>query len=227
MHTITGTATDSYGHVSSSQTTITVSASGATTTTTASSGSSLSALETQLDQLESQIAAQSGGASSSALPSFTFENELVLGQTSSDVTQLQTVLKQQGYFSGSATGYFGAQTQAAVEAFQSAHGIAAVGYVGPSTRAALNAVLSGGSTSASASTSAGDGYVFNNFIGSGQTSNDVTELQKKLTALGFYSGPTTGYFGSLTQAAVEAFQSAHSISAVGYVGPGTRAALNE
>ena len=40
------------------------------------------------------------------------------------------------------------------------------------------------------------------------------------------SGPITGYYGTLTQAAVEKFQSAHNIDVNGYVGPGTRAALN-
>ncbi len=54
-----------------------------------------------------------------------------------------------------------------------------------------------------------------------------TALQQRLTALNLYSGPITGYFGSLTQAAVEAFQGQHGISQVGYVGPATRAALNQ
>jgi N-acetylmuramoyl-L-alanine amidase len=39
-------------------------------------------------------------------------------------------------------------------------------------------------------------------------------------------GPTTGYYGALTTKAVRAFQTAHGLSAVGYVGPGTRKALN-
>jgi peptidoglycan hydrolase-like protein with peptidoglycan-binding domain len=76
-------------------------------------------------------------------------------------------------------------------------------------------------------TGVGDGFVFNNFLSVGSTGTDVTELQKHLTALGAYSGPVTGYFGSLTQAAVEQFQGTHGISQVGYVGPATRAALNQ
>jgi hypothetical protein len=73
----------------------------------------------------------------------------------------------------------------------------------------------------------GGGYTFNNFLGVGSTGTDVTELQKQLTTLGIYSGPITGTFGSLTQAAVKAFQSAHGITQAGYVGPATRAALNQ
>jgi len=71
-----------------------------------------------------------------------------------------------------------------------------------------------------------DGYVFNNPLTLGATGNDVTELQKRLTAEGVYTGPITGYYGSLTMAAVEEYQSNHGLSTLGNVGPGTRAALN-
>jgi ferredoxin len=54
----------------------------------------------------------------------------------------------------------------------------------------------------------------------------VTALQEQLTRDGIYNGPVTGYYGDLTTAAVQAFQSRHDISPVGYVGPSTRAALN-
>jgi peptidoglycan hydrolase-like protein with peptidoglycan-binding domain len=54
----------------------------------------------------------------------------------------------------------------------------------------------------------------------------VTELQKKLKAGGFFSGSVTGTYGSLTEAAVKKFQSAHGITTRGYVGPATRDALN-
>ncbi len=77
----------------------------------------------------------------------------------------------------------------------------------------------------SASSSAA--HVFNVFIGYGQKGAEVTALQKRLIALGFLSGDATGYFGKLTEAAVKQFQIAHGIRAAGYVGPGTRAALNQ
>jgi peptidoglycan hydrolase-like protein with peptidoglycan-binding domain len=66
------------------------------------------------------------------------------------VTALQQILISGGYLSVSApTGYFGLGTQAAVEAYQAAHGISpASGYVGPLTRASLSAgaVQTGGQT---------------------------------------------------------------------------------
>lgn len=70
-------------------------------------------------------------------------------------------------------------------------------------------------------------YSFSNFLDIGSGGPEVSALQERLAALGFYTGPVTGYFGSLTQAAVRALQSARGIEAAGYVGPATRAALNQ
>lgn len=61
----------------------------------------------------------------------------------------------------------------------------------------------------------------------GSRGSQVTELQNRLTQLGFYNGPVTGYFGVLTRAAVIKFQAAHNIPQLGVVGPMTRAALNK
>ncbi len=79
-----------------------------------------------------------------------------------------------------------------------------------------------GGTGASASS-----YLFTSLLTYGSTGEEVTQLQKKLTSEGVYSGPITGYYGDLTVLAVKKFQSEHGISSVGYVGPSTRAALNK
>lgn len=70
-------------------------------------------------------------------------------------------------------------------------------------------------------------YVFARDLGYGAMGADVTELQKLLTAKGFYKGPITGTFGLLTKDAVIAYQTANGIFASGFVGPITRAALNK
>lgn len=94
------------------------------------------------------------------------------------------------------------------------------------TIANVRAALGGsGSGSAQSSGSAG-GYTFVSFLTVGSSGAEVTALQQKLSQLGFFSGDATGYFGAVTQAAVKAFQAAHGLDTFGYVGPGTRAALN-
>lgn len=72
----------------------------------------------------------------------------------------------------------------------------------------------------------GGSFKFTLTISIGSTGNEVTELQKRLTLEGVYSGPVTGYFGPLTQTAVKAYQAKHGLDQVGIVGPKTRAELN-
>ena len=78
--------------------------------------------------------------------SVTFTRDLTIGSTGADVTALQNWLISKGYaIAAGATGYFGAQTQAALAKYQAAKSIApAAGYFGPITRAAVAA--DGGST---------------------------------------------------------------------------------
>ena len=64
-------------------------------------------------------------------------------------------------------------------------------------------------------------------LSQGWTGGEVTALQKALTALGVYSGEITGYFGSLTQAAVSELQTKNNVAAVGVVGPKTRSLLQQ
>src|SRR4051812_34323847 len=60
----------------------------------------------------------------------------------------------------------------------------------------------------------------------GSRGTDVTALQSILMQAGYLKVSPTGYFGSLTKAALAAWQAANGISpAVGYFGPITRAAI--
>ncbi|MEK7628340.1 MAG: peptidoglycan-binding protein [Patescibacteria group bacterium] len=70
-------------------------------------------------------------------------------------------------------------------------------------------------------------YLFTSFLTSGASGTEVTELQKRLTVLGFYTDAITGKFEASTTAAVKKFQAARGIAQLGYVGPSTRTALNE
>lgn len=72
------------------------------------------------------------------------------------------------------------------------------------------------------------GFVFKRFLTIGSTGTDVKQLQTILKKLGYFTYPKiTGYFGSITKQAVIKFQKAYKLKPYpGYVGPGTRAALN-
>lgn len=109
-------------------------------------------LEAQVQALLAQIAALQGGSSSSS--STTFTMDLTLGSSGAEVTALQNWLIKSGYaIPAGATGYFGAQTQAALAKWQAANGVSpASGYFGPVTRAKVNG-MGGGSSTGGSSTS--------------------------------------------------------------------------
>lgn len=59
----------------------------------------------------------------------------------------------------------------------------------------------------------------------GDRGQDVAELQRTLSALGFTCGSADGIFGPLTESALRAFQLAHHVGADGIAEKSTRAAL--
>lgn len=67
-----------------------------------------------------------------------FTRDLSLGSENDEVLKLQILLAEAGFLKATPTGYFGAQTRAAVKAFQKSRGITQTGTVGPLTRAALS-----------------------------------------------------------------------------------------
>ena len=69
-------------------------------------------------------------------------------------------------------------------------------------------------------------YKFLTPLALGSSGTGVTELQKRLTKEGVYTGPINGRFGPLTKAAVKKYQAKHGLAQLGNVGPKTRAALN-
>ena len=168
--------------------------------------------------------------------------DLYLGVSGSDVSDLQQFLKQKGHYTyPEITGYYGAATKAAVTKFQNANGIPALGGVGPTTRAKINSMSSGlPSTPTTQPTIPQPSASLAPSIPTTATSikltrdlyfdlsgADVSDLQRFLKERGYYTYPEiTGYFGGATKAAVQAFQKANGIPALGGVGPQTRAVIN-
>ena len=70
-------------------------------------------------------------------------------------------------------------------------------------------------------------YIFTSFLGQGQSGLAVQQLQERLRGLGYFTYPvSTGYFGPITLASVQAYQRDHLIPSTGFVGPLTLASLN-
>lgn len=133
------------------------------------------------------------------------------GSEGEAVEQLQTRLKELGYFSGTVGGNFGTITRTAVMAFQAAAALSADGIVGSDTWAALYA---DNAPTAKAST-----------LKPGDKGDAVKNLQARLIALGYLTGSADGEFGDNTRAAVRAFQTAAGLSSDGIAGPQTLAAV--
>lgn len=72
-----------------------------------------------------------------------------MGSTGNEVKQIQTVLKQKGYYFGNIDGIFGTATRTAVRNFQKANGLTVDGIVGKNTLAKLGISGSGNSSSSS------------------------------------------------------------------------------
>ena len=70
-------------------------------------------------------------------------------------------------------------------------------------------------------------FQFTQKMKSGSKGNEVVELQKLLTSLGFDTLVTDGNFGPKTKNAIIKFQIANSLKGDGVVGPLTRAMLNK
>lgn len=133
-----------------------------------------------------------------------FAGSLSWGSRGNEVRQVQTKLKQWGYYTGVVDGVFGAGTYRAVVQFQRKNGLAADGKVGPATRRALG--ISAAATSVKAD----------------QT---VRAAQQKLKQWGYYDGVVDGIYGSKTGDAIKRFQRKNGLTADGIIGAQTKKAL--
>ena len=171
------------------------------------------------------------GSASSEIYTAKNPNTLQSGDSGSKVTQLQNALKLLGFYNGGVDGKFGSGTKNAVIQFQRANGLTADGLAGTKTQtllyAQVNNGISGGTSSSGSSpsgTSSGTSG-FTRTLRKGYTGTDVTAVQQKLKALGFYSGSIDGVYGTGSIAAVKKFQQQNGLTADGLVGSRTYAAL--
>jgi len=136
------------------------------------------------------------------------------GQNSGCVTELQNLLKQQGY-TLTVDGSFGPATLSAVKSFQTSAGLTADGLVGSMTKAKLYTMAP--SVTATACTSL--------VLSSGSRGGCAATIQTALNNLIGAKLAVDGKFGAASAAAVKSFQAARGLTADGIVGPMTWAQL--
>ncbi len=147
------------------------------------------------------------------------------GSHGSSVVRLQQLLNRFG--AGLATdGAFGPLTLAALQHFQSAHGLTVTSSVSASTWNALLHDQPPVVAAAVAKSTPPAATPSNPILQEGATGSAVVHLQQRLNAFGADLA-TDGAFGPLTLAAVISFQRAHGLDASGVVGASTWSALNE
>lgn len=153
---------------------------------------------------------------------------LKYGSKGAQVTELQTILRQQGYYTKASNGQtlkidgdFGSYTKSAVIAFQKAKGLSPDGKVGSKTCPKLNEV---------ATATKVVGFDCPNTSLKKDQQNDteqVKKLQNGLKQLGYYTSvgksvlKVDGVYGQYTAEAVAAFQRSVGESPDGYFGPKT------
>lgn len=123
------------------------------------------------------------------------------GDSGTAVRQLQTTLKQKGYYTGTVDGDYGSGTTTAVKAFQKKMGITADGIAGDTT---LSALYSSDAVNS-------DEYAT---LRPGDTGTAVRTMQATLYELGYYDGSRDGVYGETTQDAVRAFQISNKVTPV-------------
>jgi hypothetical protein len=151
-------------------------------------------LYAKLPELRSDVAGRLGGGTARSWPTVS------VGQTSGRVRAVQYLLRARGN-PVPVDGVFGSGTQAAVQAFQSAHGLTADGVVRAPTWEAL--VIT---------------------VRSGSSGDAVRAAQSRLVVHG-YSVTVDGAFGPATDSAMRSFQSASGLPADGVAGLDTWAKL--
>ena len=145
---------------------------------------------------------------------------LTLGMTGNDVYALQERLIELRYLTGVADGVFGAETQAALIAFQKNNGLTADGNAGSSTLKKL-----AGSCKAATRTTPTPAPAGTVTLREGDEGENVYILQAYLFELGYYTGRIDGRFSAETTEAVKAFQRANGLTADGIAGKGTQSKL--
>ena len=157
-----------------------------------------------------------------------FGRILKRGKQGSDVANAQMRLKAGNYLFGKADGIFGAETEAAVKKLQKDFGLAKVdGIIGYETWKVLRSFDIGNAEQEVVDPSKPSIGANTRKLYAGCKGTDVKRLQQDLISLGYLaSGEDDGKFGSVTAAAVMAFQADNGLAVDGVAGTKTLNKIN-
>ncbi|MEK7602223.1 MAG: peptidoglycan-binding protein [Patescibacteria group bacterium] len=175
-------------------------------------------------------------AATTSLAAASQSTVLTVGATSGDVGVFQAVLQKLGYLNSTPTGYYGTQTKAAVAIFQKFNRLPVTGSVDDRTRYYLGQAIAqlGVKAPVLTTTSSVPAKIRTTLpptpvttpvatapstttLKVRSTGGKVTEVQKSLNTLGLLAVEPTGYFGTLTEAAVKKFQTNNLLPVTGQV----------
>lgn len=142
------------------------------------------------------------------------------GSQGEAVTRLQQTLTEIGVYDGPITGFYGELTEAAVVRFQQRNNLSPDGIFGSNTEAAL---YNRPSTSVQSYNVPFEPS--NRTWQRGNEDPEIKAIQTTLKNAGYYRGPITGFFGRLTEEALQNYQNDKGLDVTGTFNASTRAAL--
>jgi peptidoglycan hydrolase-like protein with peptidoglycan-binding domain len=176
--------------------------------------------ESETEDPESSKDAESDKTNPSQSSLVIFTKTLQFGSNNNQVIQLQNKLKELNFFPKEikSNGNFGPATKNAVKEYQKSKEIYPCGIVGPRTRKAFN----------NEEFITNKDYQFTQDLKYNDKSEEVKQLQARLKDQNFFPHyiKPTGYFGSITQKAVNIFQKFYNLIQSGIVDEGMREVLN-
>lgn len=156
-----------------------------------------------------------------------------LNSTGEPVGQLQSMLKNLGYYNGEITKKYDTATKQAVVAFQKKNGLKSDGLAGAETRALLengaglpaDATPTPKPTAEPTPTKEPVWEIPKSTVKRGSEGADAKTVQTRLKELGYYQGSVDGKFGRASVNALKNFQTNNALNADGIAGKKTYAKL--
>ena len=179
--------------------------------------------ETTLKKLNSSSAKKASDKADAPATEEEDDGTLRQGSRGTAVKTLQEKLKKLGYYKGSIDGVYGSGTIAAVKAFQSRNRLTVDGVAGTDT---LKVLYSSSAKGAEDDEVEKEDDADSDELRVGATGTEVKNLQRRLKELGYYKNSIDGSYGSLTVAAVKAFQKRNGLTVDGVAGKSTLSKLN-